>query len=184
MTILGKSSIWCKLFPKFEIWSKFRKFRKISKFWKFCRGMHSCSTSYPSGNQVDGSPLVAIRKQWLSRADLGPHKMMNQYKIFSSYQCFDGLPWEKCTENLVERMLKININVFNCKNENATTRPMISQNFRTFQKMRISEKISKKKRNFEFYKRERSEVYRMERHSTSPPCGNLVDGLPHDCHGS
>ena len=20
------------------------------------------------------------------------------------------------------------------------------------------------------------------RHSTSPPCGNLVDGLPHDCH--
>ena len=22
----------------------------------------------------------------------------------------------------------------------------------------------------------------MERHSTSPPCGNLVDGLPHDCH--
>ena len=19
-------------------------------------------------------------------------------------------------------------------------------------------------------------------HSTSPPCGNLVDGLPHDCH--
>ena len=22
----------------------------------------------------------------------------------------------------------------------------------------------------------------MTRHSTSPPCGNLVDGLPHDCH--
>ena len=22
----------------------------------------------------------------------------------------------------------------------------------------------------------------MERHSTSPPRGNLVDGLPHDCH--
>ena len=22
----------------------------------------------------------------------------------------------------------------------------------------------------------------MERHSTSPSCGNLVDGLPHDCH--
>ena len=69
--------------------------------------------------------------------------MIQLWKILSSYQCFDGLPWEKCTENLVERMLKININVFNCKNENATTRPMISQNFRTFQKMRISEKISK-----------------------------------------
>ena len=23
----------------------------------------------------------------------------------------------------------------------------------------------------------------MTRHSTSPPCGNLVDGLPHACHG-
>ena len=22
----------------------------------------------------------------------------------------------------------------------------------------------------------------MTRHSTSPPCGNLVDGLPHDCY--
>ena len=22
----------------------------------------------------------------------------------------------------------------------------------------------------------------MKKHSTSPPCGNLVDGLPHDCH--
>ena len=22
----------------------------------------------------------------------------------------------------------------------------------------------------------------MKRHSTSPPCGNLVDGLPHDSH--
>ena len=22
----------------------------------------------------------------------------------------------------------------------------------------------------------------MMGHSTSPPCGNLVDGLPHDCH--
>ena len=22
----------------------------------------------------------------------------------------------------------------------------------------------------------------MERHSTSAPCGNLVNGLPHDCH--
>ena len=25
-------------------------------------------------------------------------------------------------------------------------------------------------------------MHGMERHSTSPPCGNLVDGLPHDCH--
>ena len=26
------------------------------------------------------------------------------------------------------------------------------------------------------------EMLWMKRHSTSPPCGNLVDGLPHDCH--
>ena len=26
------------------------------------------------------------------------------------------------------------------------------------------------------------ETFFMKRHSTSPPCGNLVDGLPHDCH--
>ena len=25
-------------------------------------------------------------------------------------------------------------------------------------------------------------MFGMERHSTSPPCGNLVNGLPHDCH--
>ena len=25
-------------------------------------------------------------------------------------------------------------------------------------------------------------MFGIERHSTSPPCGNLVDGLPHDCH--
>ena len=25
-------------------------------------------------------------------------------------------------------------------------------------------------------------MFWMKRHSTSPPCGNLVDGLPHDCH--
>ena len=24
----------------------------------------------------------------------------------------------------------------------------------------------------------------MAGHSTSPPCGNLVDGLPHDCHNT
>ncbi len=25
-------------------------------------------------------------------------------------------------------------------------------------------------------------VFLMKGHSTSPPCGNSVDGLPHDCH--
>ena len=43
-----------------HFWSKFRKFRKLSKKLQIHRGSRSCSTSYPSGNQVDGSPLVAI----------------------------------------------------------------------------------------------------------------------------
>ena len=52
-------------------------------------------------------------------------------------------------------------------------------------KFRKNENFRKKSENIEkieFYGRERQEVYGMERHSTSPPCGNLVDGLPHDCH--
>ena len=38
MTILGKSSIWCNFFQKFEIWSKSWKIRKILKFWNFVEG--------------------------------------------------------------------------------------------------------------------------------------------------
>ena len=63
--MLGKSSIWSKLFQKFEICWKFRKFVKISKFCYLFEGIpgsRSCSTSYLSGYQVDGSPLVAIGK--------------------------------------------------------------------------------------------------------------------------
>ena len=94
-----------------KIWWKFSKFLKISKNERKLEGRRSCSTSYPSGNQVDGSPLVAIRKQWLSRADLGPHKMVNQCKILSSYQCFARSPGEKCTGFVVKRIMKINIDV-------------------------------------------------------------------------
>ena len=32
-----------------------------------------------------------------------------------------------------------------------------------------------------FYNRVREEMCSMKWHSTSPPCGNSVDGLPHDC---
>ena len=36
---------------------------------------------------------------------------------------------------------------------------------------------------FEFYYFKKSLGMRgMKRHSTSPPCGNLVDDLPHACH--
>ena len=63
------------------------------------QGMKRHSTSPPCGNLVDGLPHDCLRKQWLSPADLGPHKMMNQCKISSSYQ---GLLDEmmKSAENL------------------------------------------------------------------------------------
>ena len=53
---------------------------------------------------------------------------------------------------------------------------------RNFEKMRIFKKISRIFENFRFFKKEREENWEIKRHSTSPPCGNLVDGLPHDCH--
>ena len=53
------------------------------------------------------------------------------------------------------------------------------------QKFRKNENFQENIENFqifEFFKRERQENRGVRRHSTSPPCGNLVDGLPHDCH--
>ena len=31
---------------------------------------------------------------------------------------------------------------------------------------------------------DKAEAFEMNGHSTSPPCGNLVDGLPHACHNT
>ena len=59
---------------------------------------------------------------------------------------------------------------------------MRSQISRNFEKIRISKKLSRIFEFLEFYKKERQDNRGMKRHSTSPPCGNLVDGLPHDCH--
>ena len=84
----GKSSIWCKLFQKFEIWFQFRKFRKISHFQKKCRRRRSCSTRYPSGNQVDGSPLVAnTEPRWIG-VTLAPRRFMIMVDIFMFLMIF------------------------------------------------------------------------------------------------
>ena len=56
------------------------------------------------------------------------------------------------------------------------------QIYRNFEKMKIFRKISRILEFLEFFKKERQDNRGMERHSTSPPCGNLVDGLPPDCH--
>ena len=49
---------------------------------------------------------IAIRKQWLSRADLGPHKKVSQWKNVSSHQGSDG---SSCKENSMDRLLKISM---------------------------------------------------------------------------
>ena len=69
-----------------------------------------------------------------------------------------------------------------CIRDNATARSMIFQVLGKFRKNEIFRENPEKYRNFEFQRREIKEIYGMERHSTSPPCGNLVDGLPHDCY--
>ena len=55
-----KSSIGAKLFSKVEILVEISKISKNLENLKIDQGKRSCSTSYLSGNLVDGSPLVAI----------------------------------------------------------------------------------------------------------------------------
>ena len=54
---------------------------------------------------------------------------------------------------------------------------MIFQKIWKFLKIRISQKNIK----ILIFSKEK-EVFEMEMHSTSSPCGNLVDSFPHDCH--
>ena len=81
--------------------------------------------------------------------------MINQCKILSSYQCFARWHDEKCTENLVKRILKINMNVIKCRKRNATTRFMIFQISGNFEKMRIFKKISKNMKFWIFEKKDK-----------------------------
>ena len=68
-------------------------------------------------------------------------------------------------------MLKINIELIKHENANATTRPIGSQIFENLRKLK-NFKIFSYFFVFHFLKRQ----------STSPLCGNQVDGLPHDVH--
>ena len=68
------------------------------------------------GNQVNGLPPPrhsrrVKRRLWLSRADLGPHKMVNQCKNLSCYQCFARRHDEKCRKN---KNFQGNIENFRC----------------------------------------------------------------------
>ena len=93
-----------------------------------------------AGTRLTVHRSIAIRKQWLSRADLGSQKMVNHRGFLSSYQGFSRPLREKCTENLVQRMVQINMDVIKYEKHNVTTRPVIFLNFRKLWKMRISRK--------------------------------------------
>ena len=100
--------LWIKLIKsrndnameKFYRFSTFQKLiflveiSKISEiFGKMKMPTRSCSTSYPSGNQVDGSPLVANTKTIAKRARVGPRTpvlltmKMLFYIMFVSNMC-------------------------------------------------------------------------------------------------
>ena len=107
--------------------------------------------------------------------------MVRLWKILSSYQGFARSHDKKCTEKFVEHMSKTHTEPMKYEIDNATTGPIISLVFRNFLKHE----------NFHFSK---FSIFIMfcfflnsfvlKRHSTSPSCRNLVDGLPHDCHYS
>ena len=48
-----------------------------------------------SGHQIDGSPLVAIRKQWLGPADSGPRKMVRHHSKMIELSMFWIMTLEK-----------------------------------------------------------------------------------------
>ena len=61
---------------------------------------------------------------------------MKLWKILSSYQCSALCHEEKCTEKVVESMLKIKIELIKHENANATTRAIGFQVFESRRKMK------------------------------------------------
>ena len=62
MTMSRKSSIGLKFFQKFKFLVEISRILKNLEILVKPFERRACPTSYPSGNQVDGSPLVAIPK--------------------------------------------------------------------------------------------------------------------------
>ena len=61
LTLKFQSSIGSKLFENVERWRDGSIFSSTNQKNKMTAGEGSCPSSSPSGNQVDGSPLVAYR---------------------------------------------------------------------------------------------------------------------------
>ena len=70
MILKFQSSIHPGHFKKVEKIRDFLKISKVSKKWEKESGRGSCPSSFPSGNQVDGSPLVAIKGAPCARAQI------------------------------------------------------------------------------------------------------------------
>ena len=178
----GKSSIGLKFLKMLDFWWKFLKFLKISKnnrkLYFFVR---FCSTSYPSGNQVDGSPLVAVRKQWLSQPDLGPHKMMRHHPKMIELSRFWIITLRKCTGNSAERTIKMKVELIKHANANATTWSIGFQIFENFRKIKKFVIFSESFTFILFFYHFQNFVF-LTRHSKRSSCGNWVDGLPHIVH--
>ena len=106
-------------FRNFEKMRIFKKISKIFEILEFSRKEDKSGVGWRGTLRVLRAEtwltvyrtIAIIRKQWLSRTDLGPHKMINQCKILSSYQCFSGWHGEKCRGFVVKRILKINMDV-------------------------------------------------------------------------
>ena len=72
----GKSSIGFSGFKKLAFLVEISKISEFLKKSQIHRGRRSCSTSYPSGNLVDGSPLVAVElgQSGAAHADAHDHE--------------------------------------------------------------------------------------------------------------
>ena len=79
------------------------------------RGGRSCSTSYPSGNQVDGSPLVAI-SNWPRVGPRTPVLLTMKTLISMKISSISGLGSPMI---VLDNILKIWIELKKLKNDNA-----------------------------------------------------------------
>ena len=178
MTLKFQSSIGSKLFQKVENW--WYLFLKFWFFWENDSGRGSCPSSFPSGNQVDGSPLAAIRLRgpasWMSKKcwpiyNFGCFlfKLMNSFIMRCCHWYFS---------RKVQRKRKLgSYSAIHLLDESEMSRPWeILVNLVIF-------KIFKIFWEFSFFFFQNSILIFTWKlggkvGSTSPPGGNKVDGLP------
>ena len=186
----NKCSMRSQISGNFEKMRIFKKIPRIFEFFEFFWEERQDNWGWRGTQRVLRAETwltvhrtIAMRKQWLSPADSGPHKMINQCNIFSSYQGFVRWHVEKCLGFVVKRILKINMDVV--RGRWANEKPWFYRSSKFYRGSFFQDfleifKRSRKKFSFGGFEWDEWKL-NLWRHSTSPPCGNLVDGLPHDC---